>query len=62
MKTFKSAAYLHSEDMAVNNYFSHTSPNGTTFVQRIEAAGYTNWMALGENIAEAYGSPDATSV
>ncbi len=56
------AAYLHSEDMAVNNYFDHTSPNGTTFVQRIEAAGYTNWVALGENIAEAYGDPDAAVV
>jgi uncharacterized protein YkwD len=56
------AAYLHSEDMAVNDYFDHTSPNGTTFVQRIEAAGYTNWIALGENIAEAYGPPDAAVV
>jgi len=30
-----SAAYLHSKDMAENHYFSHTSLDGRTFVQRI---------------------------
>ncbi len=57
-----SAAYLHSEDMAELNYFSHTSSDGRTFDQRIIAAGYTNYSALAENIAYAYGEPDAARV
>lgn len=44
------AAALHAADMAANNYFAHNSQNGTTFSQRITAAGYT-WSAAGENIA-----------
>ncbi len=57
-----SAAYLHSQDMAEQNYFSHTSLDGRTFVQRIVAAGYTNYSSLAENIAYAYGAPDAARV
>jgi uncharacterized protein YkwD len=45
------AAQRHAADMADNNYFSHTSRDGRTVVQRIEAAGYTSWTAWGENIA-----------
>jgi len=56
------AAYLHSKDMAENNYFSHTSQDGRTFVQRINNAGYSNYYSLGENIARAYGAPDAAKV
>ena len=56
------AAYLHSQDMAENNYFSHTSLDGRTFVQRIVAAGYTNYLSLGENIAYHSGSADAAQV
>jgi len=44
------AADGHSLDMATNNYFSHTSLDGRTFTQRIDATGYT-WSAAGENIA-----------
>lgn len=60
--SLSNAAYLHSKDMGDNNYFSHTSLDGRTFDQRIVAAGYTGWTSLGENIAMAYGSPDATQV
>jgi len=56
------AAYLHSADMAEQGYFSHTSLDGRTFDQRIVAAGYTNYSSLAENIAYAYGSPDAARV
>src|SRR6185436_19422450 len=35
------AARLHSTDMVQRNYFSHTTPDGTTFVTRAKAAGYT---------------------
>ena len=44
------AAYDHSDDMARNNYFSHTGLNGSTFSQRAIAAGYTG-SPRGENIA-----------
>jgi uncharacterized protein YkwD len=44
------AASGHSSDMAQNNYFSHTSLDGRTMVQRVVATGYT-YSALGENIA-----------
>lgn len=53
------AARLHSEDMATNNYFSHTGLNGSTFSQRILATGYTG-SPQGENIAAGNLSPEAT--
>lgn len=54
------AAQLHSEDMAANDYFSHESADGTTFVERVQEAGYDNYEFLGENIAVGYS--DAQSV
>lgn len=45
------AAQGHADDMAAKGYFSHTSQDGRTFVQRIQAAGYTNYTMLAENIA-----------
>ena len=53
------AARGHSVDMADKNYFSHTSKDGRTFVQRIVAAGYSPYRALGENIAAGYNTPSA---
>ena len=44
------AAFDHSDDMKVNNYFSHTSGENTTAGDRIRLAGY-DWRAYGENIA-----------
>ena len=51
------AARVHSVDMVKRNYFSHVSPDGTTFVTRAKAAGYTS--PIGENIAWGYRTPDA---
>lgn len=45
------AARDHSEDMAAQDYFSHTSLDGRTFDQRIRQAGYIGSAPLGENIA-----------
>jgi uncharacterized protein YkwD len=45
------AAQTHADDMLVNDYFSHTGWNGSTFDERATAAGY-NWSAIGENIAQ----------
>lgn len=48
----------HAVDMATNNYFSHTSQNGTTWDQRIINAGYTGYAWM-ENIAAGYSTPQA---
>ena len=44
------AAQNYSDQMSAGNFFSHTSPDGTTFDQRIKAAGYPKPGA--ENIAK----------
>ena len=44
--------------MAANNYFSHTSQDGRSFVDRINATGYV-WSTIGENIAAGYPSVNA---
>jgi uncharacterized protein YkwD len=53
------AALGHSSDMVSRGFFEHTTPNGVTMVQRIQAARYTSprfgW-ALGENLAWGTGS------
>ena len=56
------AARRHSRAMARKRFFSHTSPNGATFVDRIRHTGYLHgarrWH-IGENIA--YGSGDLSA-
>jgi uncharacterized protein YkwD len=47
------AARLHSLDMGSNNYFNHTSQDGTTFDERVTVQGY-QWSYVGENIAAGY--------
>ena len=53
------AATGHSKDMVAAGYFEHTSPDGTTMVERILASDYVRrdqgWM-LGENLAWGTGS------
>jgi uncharacterized protein YkwD len=53
------AAYLHSEDMVLNGFFSHTGADGSTPGQRISRQGYP-WRTYGENIAVGY--PTVSSV
>ena len=48
----------HSTDMATANYFSHTSANGSTLADRVDATGYA-WNTLGENIAAGYATVDS---
>ncbi|MEV4508827.1 CAP domain-containing protein [Dactylosporangium sp. NPDC049525] len=50
------AARKHSQDMATNNYFSHTSQDGTSFATRITNAGY-KWSGAAENIAKGQRTP-----
>lgn len=54
----RTAAYLHSKDMADNGYFSHTGLNGSRFWERAQDAGYDGFAA-GENIAAGYRTPEA---
>lgn len=44
------AAQGHSQDMANNNFQSHTGSDGTTPSQRMEQAGYTDSQSNGENV------------
>lgn len=48
--TLRTAARLHSKDMADNNYFDHNSRNGDSPWDRMGAAGY-DAQPVGENIA-----------
>ncbi|GAA4223660.1 hypothetical protein FHR32_001356 [Streptosporangium album] len=47
----RKAAYDHSADMAAQNYFSHTSQDGRSFMDRIRGAGFTGGSGWAENIA-----------
>lgn len=52
------AAKRHSQDMAENNFFSHTGSDGSTPFTRMREAGY-QFRTAGENIAAGYSSPQA---
>lgn len=54
--TLTAVARDHSADMIARNYFSHTSPDGTTMSDRVNASGY-RWRGLAENIAAGQGTP-----
>jgi len=47
------AAIAHSIDMYVNNYFSHTSLDGSSYADRINGTDYSG-IPAGENIAMGY--------
>jgi uncharacterized protein YkwD len=55
----RAAARGHSQDMATQNYFSHTSLDGRTYTQRMSDAGFSGSGPYGENIGAGYGSPEA---
>jgi uncharacterized protein YkwD len=52
----QAAADLHSQDMAQNDFFSHTGSNGSLSSERITAQQY-DWDWSGENIAAGYANP-----
>ncbi len=54
------SAQSYAIQMQQQNFFSHTGPNGDTLRNRNEAAGYTNWRWMGENIA--YGQTSINEV
>jgi uncharacterized protein YkwD len=50
-------AQSHSEDMAANDYFSHTNLDGQSPFDRLEEAGIT-YSTAGENIAYGYATAE----
>jgi uncharacterized protein YkwD len=50
------SAQRHSDDMAYNDFVSHTGSDGSTFVSRIEDTGYV-WTRAAENIAAGQPTP-----
>ncbi|MFP4431709.1 MAG: CAP domain-containing protein [Spirochaetaceae bacterium] len=51
-------AQAHSDDMHDRGYFSHTTPGGAKFTDRLADAGIT-YRSAGENIAKDFDSADA---
>jgi uncharacterized protein YkwD len=56
----ESAAAVHSNDMAVNNFFDHAGSDGQRIGARASAAGYS-YRAVGENIAAGQSSASQVS-
>ncbi|NJN85000.1 MAG: CAP domain-containing protein [Leptolyngbyaceae cyanobacterium SL_7_1] len=52
------AAELHSQNMALQDFFSHTSMDGASPFDRMRGAGY-NYSYAAENIAVGYTTPEA---
>ena len=50
------SAQAYAGAMARGGFFGHIAPNGSTMVTRNEAAGYTGWNFLEENIASGQSS------
>ncbi len=59
--SLNTAAQLHCEDMLLEDYFSHISKDGRTFINRINNAGFYG-TSYGENIAWASGTADAALI
>ena len=58
-RALRTAARGHSQDRAALDFFSHTSLDGRTFLQRIQNAGYSGSGPYGENIGAGYGTAAA---
>ncbi|MEZ4522617.1 MAG: CAP domain-containing protein [Thermomicrobiales bacterium] len=48
--TLNAASYRHSEDMGTRGFFDHENPDGLHSWDRAQAAGYTDYGTVGENI------------
>ena len=55
------SARAYAQDMATRNFFAHTDPDGRQPQQRAEAAGYTGWTGIGENIIGGYALGETTA-
>src|SRR5436309_366918 len=50
------SAQAYARAMARGGFFGHIDPGGSTMVTRNEAAGYSDWTVLEENIASGQSS------
>lgn len=57
-ETLTEGAQDYAEYMAAANFFSHTGPDGSNVQTRAEAAGYTTWVFLAENLAAGQPTPE----
>lgn len=51
------AAHRHSENMALDDFFSHTGADGSTPFERMQIEGY-NYQRAAENVAAGYSTPE----
>jgi uncharacterized protein YkwD len=58
-ESLTTSAQNYAQYMGDNNFFSHTAPNGSTFITRNTGAGYTNYRWIGENIAAGQTTPSS---
>lgn len=54
-------ARAYSQQMARQNFFSHTSPAGDTVVKRVHVAHLSYWL-VGENLFKSVNIPDPVSL
>ncbi|MGK7889123.1 MAG: CAP domain-containing protein [Leptolyngbyaceae cyanobacterium] len=52
------SAQIQSEDLALNDFFAHTSPTGVTLGDRLNTVGYQQYQLAGENIAAGQTTAD----
>jgi uncharacterized protein YkwD len=52
------AAQTHTQNMALQDFVSHTEPDGSTVDQRVSATGY-QWALVAENVAAGYPTANA---
>jgi len=52
----------HSEDMARRGFFSHASPEGNTWVERLALAGVSGFTMAGENVGQTNESDPNTRI
>lgn len=53
--SLEQAAASYAQVLAVNDWFDHVGPDGSTVQGRAEAAGYAGWVLLAENLAKGTG-------
>ncbi len=56
------AAQDYATTMALNDWFAHQGPDGSTHVSRVEAAGYSGWSFLAENLYKGFNGDSAASI
>jgi uncharacterized protein YkwD len=56
-ETLSEAAQGYADYMAEANFFAHKGLDGSTLVTRAEAAGYSTWSFLAENLAAGQPTP-----